>query len=104
MILGVQQIGTVAADVSEALNLFVLFSSSRSDVSVGGQSRCAELGGEFRRQVARQQILPAQGYERRLVGKVRHNTLILQNGFIGFALFAIAFAEAEDGGGGDLPL
>ena len=35
VILGVQQIGTVAADVSEALNLFGLFVSGRGQFNVG---------------------------------------------------------------------
>ena len=46
----------------------------------------------------------AELYERVLIGELAPDALILEDGLVGLALFAIAFAEAEDGGGGDLPV
>ena len=46
--------------------------------------------------------LAAEGDEGGLVGELAQDALVLEGGVVGVALFAEAFAKAEDGGGGEL--
>ena len=58
--------------------------------------------GRRRRAAHAREVLAAEGDEGGLVGELAQDAVILGGGGVGVALFAVAFAEAEDGGGGEL--
>src|SRR6266496_288808 len=99
IILGIDQIRTVFDDVFEPLNFFGLFVQ---------RCFCHDLLQAFLKicggNTGGGQVLRAELDQRVLIGELASDTLILQNGLVGLALFAITFTQTKDGGGSDLPL